>query len=180
MEESLRVKPLLPMLPTLLFLLTCLVSPQLASASDQPQASPPFATADSAPGQTPVSTHLPADDGNLVHYFERHALALPDPQLSYHLPVELAQRVFFDGGYLLTAPGRWDQGDVVRFSLLAAVAGGAFGADRQVDIESRVRHPRSSQEGHVENAIQNFGVANGIAPVLGGVLAVGLFEQYFV
>lgn len=150
-----------------------------ASASGQSAASPTLA-ASAAPTEVSTSSDGSASDLNLAHYFERHARALPeDPQWSWSwdLPVALLERAGIDGGYLLTSPGRRNSGDLLRFSLLAAVTGGAFGADRQIDIESRVRHPRSSREGDVEDAIQNFGVANGIAPVLGGVLAVGLFEH---
>ena len=156
-----------------------LLLPLAACGSDQPPPSPTLAATESAPTEMSTASEGPAGDLNLAHYFERSARSLPgDLPWSWDLPGALVRRFVFDGGYLLTAPARWDSGDLLRFSLLAAVTGGGFGADRQIDIESRVRHPRSSQEGRIENGIQNFGVASGIAPVLGGVLAVGLFEQY--
>ncbi|MFI5395383.1 MAG: phosphatase PAP2 family protein [Candidatus Binatia bacterium] len=113
---------------------------------------------------------------NVSGCFERHALGLAPthPGFTIDFPLQFARRTFWDTGYILTAPGRWDRSDWTRFSLFAAGTGATMGLDHQIDIASRLHHPRSGTEGSVEDAIQEFGDLPGGAVVAGAPLVFGL------
>ena len=126
--------------------------------------------------QEVVPLHAESGCCSLSGYFEQKAQGLAATRTAFSLdfPFTFAQRVFWDTGYLLTAPGRWDRQDWTRFSLFAAATGGMMGLDRQIDIESRVRHPRSASERDVEDGLQNLGDLPGTADDPGDAYALGL------
>jgi membrane-associated phospholipid phosphatase len=125
------------------------------------------------------TTTAPAPPSSPAHPIERIAertRELPPTRwtLEFDTPLLFVERVLWDTAYLSTAPARWDAPDWGRFTLFAAVTGGAFGADRTIDIESRINHPRSSSEKDFEDAVEELGSLPGIAGVVGGATIFGL------
>ena len=125
-----------------------------------------------------LATDLPREEteGIPIHglavsrYFEDGARSLPatHPGFSVDFALNYGGRLFWDTGYLLTAPGRWQSDEWRAFAIVAGGTAALFGADRPIDIESRRRHPRSSSEKHVERGIQNLGSLAGIGGVVAG------------
>jgi membrane-associated phospholipid phosphatase len=111
-----------------------------------------------------------------IGYVDRRARELPATHWRAELdfPLELTQRLLWDTAYILTEPGRWDAPDWARFGAFAAATGGGFAADRTIDIESRIHHPRSDSERHFEEGAEELADLPGIAGVAGGSALVGL------
>jgi hypothetical protein len=112
-------------------------------------------------------------------YVAERALAVPPThwRLDVDLPLSFGQRLLWDTAFLVTEPARWESPEWARFGLFAGAAGAAFGADRTIDIESRIRHPRSSSEGDFENGVEEFGSLPGIVGVAGGSALIGWLTE---
>jgi membrane-associated phospholipid phosphatase len=139
-------------------------------------------TAPSSPLNAPAETAQ--SGGTLDHFqisdfFARHALDLAPTRVAFSLdfPLQLVRRVLWDTGYLLTAPGRWDRSDWTQFSLVAAGTAGVMGLDREIDVQSRINHPRGNRERHFENSLEALAELPGIAGVVGGSAIVGLLAK---
>ncbi len=111
-----------------------------------------------------------SDRESLTDWIGRRARELPPthPAFSLSFPVRFVRRLLWDSGALLTAPARWDRWNWGQAAIFAAATGGFMGLDREIDIQSRKRHPRGNTEKSIENALQDFGYAPGIAAVVGG------------
>jgi membrane-associated phospholipid phosphatase len=129
----------------------------------------------------PVALHAESCWDHVADCVDAKTHAIPPTQLlswhffwSWEFPKRFLERTVWDTAYMLTAPGRWDGHDWQRFTLLTGIAGGSFALDHQVDLESRVRHPRSNTERKVENWLEDFGSFPAIAGMLGGSFVGGL------
>src|SRR5438270_9935079 len=111
-----------------------------------------------------------------VGYVDRRARELPATHWRAELdfPLELTQRLLWDTAYIVTEPGRWDAPDWARFGGFAAATGAGFAADRTIDIESRIRHPRRDSERRVEDGFEELGDLGGVVGVVGGSALIGL------
>jgi len=129
------------------------------------QAMPPESPAEAPPG--PVRLFGASVAGR--------ALALPAtrPTFSLAFPVDFGRRLLWDGAYLLTAPLRWEGREWLEFSLFIGGVGAALGLDGPITTASQ-NHPPTSTENDVENAIEKFAEAPGIAGVLGGGVLLGV------
>jgi len=134
----------------------------------------PIACADES-SQTPVDDLSKDCWAHVARCIDLKTHAIPPTQvLSLEFPLRFAERTFWDTAFMFTAPGRWDEYDWRRFSLLAGIGGGSFALDHQVDIESRNRHPRGHTERDIEKWLQYSGDYPAIAGMLGGSLLGGM------
>ena len=124
----------------------------------------------------PAPSEGPPSAEGWFGYIDRRTLELPATHWRFELGFarDLAQRLVWDTAYWLTEPVRWDEPDWARFGGFAAATGAGFAADRTIDIESRIRHPRRDSERRVEDGFEELGDLGGVVGVVGGSALIGL------